>query len=122
VLGAVAAGIVAGILGTMLHGQLLVIGGVHVPLGALGALLLAGSLFLHCGLWARNVIMTAVAGAVAYLVVGMLSMSSKTLILTGSSEAAPTVALAGNLWLFGVLVMTLAAVAVGAVVLRGGRG
>ena len=111
-------GVVAGVLGTLLHGHLLVIGGTQLPLGALGALLLAGSLFLYCGLWARNVIMTALAGAVAYVVVGLLSMSSKILILTGSSEVAPTVALAGNVWLFGVLVMTLAAVAVGAVVLR----
>ena len=121
VLGAVLAGVVAGVLGTLLHGQLLVAGVVQLPLGALGALLLAGSLFLYCGLWARNVIMTAVAGAVAYVVVGMLSMSSKILILTGASDTAPTVALAGNVWLFGVLVMTLAAVAVGAVILKVGR-
>ncbi|THJ66055.1 hypothetical protein E8P82_10520 [Arthrobacter echini] len=122
-LGAVAAGVAAGVLGTLLHGQLFSVGGVIIPLGAVGALVLAGSLFLLCGLWARNIIMTAVAGAVAYGVVAALSTSSKTLILTGSSEAAPGPALAGNLWLFGVLVVTLAAVAIGAVVLRPrGRG
>ncbi len=116
--GAVAAGVAAGILGTLLHGQLLVVAGVVLPIGALGSLVLAASLFLLCGLWARSIIMSAVAGAVAYAVVALLSTSSKTLILTGSSETAPGTALAGNLWLFGVLVVTLVAVAVGAVLLR----
>ncbi|WP_434993571.1 hypothetical protein, partial [Arthrobacter sp. Ld5] len=118
VVGAVAAGIVAGLVGTALHGHLLFLGGVALPAGALAALLLAGSLFLLCGLWARNVMMTAVAGAIAYGVVAMLSRSEKTLILTGSSTAAPGTALAGNLWLFGVLGVTLAAVVQCAVVLR----
>ncbi|WP_156134975.1 hypothetical protein [Arthrobacter sp. L77] len=108
----------AGVLGTALHGHLLFVGGVAVPVGALAALLLAGSLFLLCGLWARNVMMTAVAGAIAYGIVALLSRSSKTLILTGSSTAAPGTAFAGNLWLFGVLIATLAAVVRGVVVLR----
>ncbi|WP_247826682.1 hypothetical protein [Arthrobacter antioxidans] len=116
--GAVAAGVAAGVLGTALHGHLLFVGGVAVPVGALAALLLAGSLFLLCGLWARNVMMTALAGAIAYGIVALLSRSSKTLILTGSSTAAPGTALAGNLWLFGVLIATLAAVVRGVVVLR----
>ncbi len=118
VLGACGAGIIAGVFGTLLHGHLLGVGAVLFPAGAVAALVLAGSLFLLCGLWARNVMMTAVAGAVAYGVVALLSTSSKTLILTGSSEAAPATALAGNLWLFGVLVVTLAAVVACAVVLR----
>lgn len=117
-LGTVAAGCIVGVLGTFLHGHLLIVDGVQLPLGAVAALLLAGSLLLYCGLWARSIIMTALAGAVAYAVVALLSMSAKTLILTGSSEAAPMVAFAGNLWLFGVLAMTLVAVAVGAVVLQ----
>ncbi|MHA7241162.1 hypothetical protein [Arthrobacter sp. TMS1-12-1] len=118
VLGAVAAGVAAGVFGTALHAHLLFVGGIALPVGALAALLLAGSLFLLSGLWARNVLMTAVAGAVAYGVVAMLSRSGKTLIVTGSSTAAPGTAIAGNLWLFGVLVVTLAAVVRGVVVLR----
>jgi hypothetical protein len=121
VVGAVGAGIAAGVFGTLLHAHLVVVAGTALPVGALAALVLAGSLFLLCGLWARNIIMTAVAGGVAYTVVALLSTSSKTLILTGSSEAAPGTALAGNLWLFGVLVVTLAAVVAGAVVLRPAR-
>ncbi len=120
--GAVAAGGAAGILGTLLHAQLLVVGGAQLPVGALGALVLASSLFLLSGLWARNVIMSAVAGAVAYGFVALLSTAPRTLILTGSSELAPGTALAGNLWLFGVLVVTLVAVVVGSVVLRPRRG
>ncbi|MBG6223814.1 hypothetical protein IWX63_000362 [Arthrobacter sp. CAN_A2] len=116
--GAVAAGVAAAVFGTALHAHLLFVGGAALPVGALAALLLAGSLFLLCGLWARNVMMTAVAGAVAYGMVALLSTSSSTLILTGSSTVAPGTALAGNLWLFGVLVVTLAAVVRGVAVLR----
>lgn len=120
-LGAAGGGIAAAVLGTLLHAHLLRVGGAVLPMGAVAALVLAGCLFLLCGLWARNIIMTAVAGAVAYGVVALLSTSSKTLILTGSSDAAPVTALAGNLWLFGVLVMTLGAVVLAAVVLRPSR-
>ncbi|MHA7281576.1 hypothetical protein [Arthrobacter sp. TMS2-4] len=56
--------------------------------------------------------------AIAYGIVAMLSRSEKTLVLTGSSTVAAGTALAGNLWLFGVLVVTLAAVVGGVVVLR----
>ncbi|WP_104166053.1 hypothetical protein [Arthrobacter sp. SX1312] len=116
--GAVAAGVAAGVFGTALHAHMLFVGGAALPVGAAAALVLAGSLFLLCGLWARNVMMTAVAGAVAYGIVGLLSRSSKTLIVTGSSTVAPGTALAGNLWLFGVLVVTLAAVVRAVAVLR----
>ena len=40
------AGGATGILGTLLHAHLLVVGGAQLPVGALGALLLASSLFL----------------------------------------------------------------------------
>ncbi len=115
---ALAGGIVAAVFGTLLHAQLLYLGGVALPIGALAALVLAGSLFLLCGLWTRNIFMTAVAGAVAYGLVALLSTSSKTLILTGASDTAPGTALAGNLWLFGVLVTTLVAVMVGSILMR----
>lgn len=118
VVGAAVAGITAAVFGTLLHAHVLFVAGTALPVGAMAALALAGSLFLLSGLWARSVAMTAVAGVVAYGVVALLSTSSKTLILTGSSEVAPGTAAAGNLWLFGVLAMTLVAVTLGAVVLR----
>ncbi len=118
VVAAVASGIVAAVFGTVLHGHVVHVGSTGIPVGAVAALVLAGSLFLLCGLWARSIIMTAVAGAVAYSAVALLSTSSKTLILTGTSDAAPGTALAGNLWLFGVLVVTLAAVVAGSILLR----
>lgn len=118
VVGAAVAGITAAVFGTLLHAHVLFVAGTALPVGAVAALALAGSLFLLSGLWARSVAMTAVAGVVAYGVVALLSTSSKTLILTGSSEVAPGTAAAGNLWLFGVLAMTLVAVTLGAVVLR----
>ncbi|MEG9248907.1 hypothetical protein V6S67_12530 [Arthrobacter sp. Soc17.1.1.1] len=121
VVAAAASGIVAAVFGTVLHGQVVHVGSTGLPVGAAAALVLAGSLFLLCGLWARSIIMSAVAGAVAYGAVALLSTSSKTLILTGTSDAAPGTALAGNLWLFGVLVVTLAAVVAGSILLRPAR-
>lgn len=108
----------AGLFGTLLHAHIVYLGGAGLPLGAVGGLVLAFSVFLLCGLWARNILTTAVAGAAAYVVVAVLSTSRQVLILTGSSAAAPALALAGNIWLFGVVVMTLAAVAATSVVLR----
>ncbi len=107
----------AGVFGTLLHAHIVEVGDTGVPLGAFGALVLAFSVFLLCGLWARNIMATAVAGAAAYVVVAVLSTSRQALILTGSSDVAPAVSLAGNLWLFGVVLMTLAAVVATAVVL-----
>lgn len=116
--GSVLAGIVVGVLGTLLHGQVLAVGTTVVPVGIPAALLFATSLLLFCGLWARSIAMSAVAGAVAYGVVAVLSTSHQSLVVTGSSDGAPLAALAGNLWLFGVLATTIIAIALGVVVLR----
>ncbi len=121
IVGAVGAGVASAVLGTVLHGHQVSAGGITLPIGAAGALLLAGSLFLLAGLWARTIMMTALAGAVAYGIVALLSTSSEMLILTGSSETAPQTAFAGNLWLFGVLITTLATVMLGAAVLSAGK-
>jgi hypothetical protein len=112
-------GLLSAVLGTALHGSAVYIGGAALPVGAAAALLLAGSVLVWCGLWARNVIAAALCGGTAYVVVAVIASSPKTLILTGTDGGAvlPAV-MAGNLWLFGLAAVTVGGVAVCAVVLR----
>ena len=113
----------AAFLGTALHAQILRIGELSLPLGAVAALILAGSILLWCGLWARSLLVTALSGGTAYLVVALLTLSSETLILTGVEGAGPDPAavLAGNLWMFGLALVTVAAVGICSAALRGPR-
>jgi hypothetical protein len=116
-------GVLAAVLGTTLHAQILPVGEVALPLGAAAALVLAGSIILWCGLWARSLLITALSGGTAYLVVALLSLSSETLILTGTEGPGPEPAavLAGNIWMFGLALVTVAAVGLCAAALRGPR-
>jgi hypothetical protein len=116
-------GVLAAVLGTALHAQALWIGEVGLPVGAAAALVLAGSIILWCGLWARSLFVTALSGGTAYLVVALLSLSSETLILTGTEgvDPEPAAALAGNLWMFGLALATVAALGICSAALRGPR-
>jgi hypothetical protein len=116
-------GVLAAVLGTALHAQVLRIGEVAVPLGAAAALVLAGSIVLWCGLWARSPLISALSGGTAYLVVALLSLSSETVILSGTEGPGPepSAVLAGNLWMFGLALATVAAVGLCAAALRGPR-
>jgi hypothetical protein len=121
--GGLLGGVLAAVLGTALHAQALRIGDAALPVGALAALVLAGSIFLWCGLWARSILITALSGGAAYLTVALLALSAETLILTGTEGGGPepAAAAAGNIWMFGLAGATIAAVALCAVGLRGAR-
>lgn len=112
-------GLLSAVLGTALHGHIAYAGNAALPAGAAAALLMAGAVMVWCGLWARTIIASALCGGTAYVLVALLSRSSKTLILTGTTgdTALPT-ALAGNIWLFGLALISVLSVAVCAVVLR----
>ncbi|MFK0039025.1 hypothetical protein ACIQTW_04215 [Paenarthrobacter sp. NPDC090517] len=86
--------------GTVLHRQTVIWSGVVVPWGVAAALLLLASVQLWLAAWTRSVIPTAVAGVVSYAVVGVLSSagSAKQLILGDP---------VGNVWVFGIGVVTL---------------
>ncbi len=106
-------------LGTALHGHVAYVGSTAVPAGAVAALLLAGAVSVWCGLWARNILAAALCGGTAYVVVALIASSPKTLILTGTTGGTILpVAVAGNMWLFGLAVASVLSVAVCAVVLR----
>ena len=115
-------GLVAAVLGTALHGRILYQedGMSGLPLGALAALVLSGAAAVFAGVLYRRPVMSAVAGAVTYLVLGAFSMDifGGPLIVTGtSSDQTLPITVAGQIWLFGQAVATLAAVVISAMVL-----
>ncbi len=98
---AVLAALFVALAGTALHRQTVLWSGVELPWGGVAAaLLLLASVQLWLAAWSRSVIPTAVAGVVSYAVVGVLSSagSAKQLILGD---------LVGNVWVFGIGVVTL---------------
>jgi N-acetyl-1-D-myo-inositol-2-amino-2-deoxy-alpha-D-glucopyranoside deacetylase len=86
--------------GTALHRQAVVLSGVDVPWGVGAALLMLASVQLWLAAWSASVIPTAVAGVVAYAGVGALSSGgpSKQLLLGDA---------VGNIWVFGIAMVTL---------------
>lgn len=97
---AVLAALFVALTGTALHRQTVPWSGVELPWGVAAALLLLASVQLWLAAWSRSVLPTAVAGVVSYAVVGVLSSagSAKQLILGD---------LVGNVWVFGIGVVTL---------------
>ncbi|NKX53739.1 hypothetical protein [Arthrobacter mobilis] len=121
---AVVSGMVAAVLGTSLHGRVLYLDGAGYPWGAVAALVFAVALLVWAGVRARNVLMSGVAGMVAYVLVGLMvtGMGQEPLIITDTTaEPELTVAVAGRIWVVGLAAATVAAIAVCAWALKPGR-
>ncbi|MET3810368.1 hypothetical protein [Arthrobacter sp. UYEF3] len=86
--------------GTALHRQDMPVGGVELPWGAVAALVLLASVELLLGAAFRSAVPTAVCGAGCYALTGWWSTlePGRRLILGD---------LAGNLWIFGIAVVTV---------------
>lgn len=97
---AVLAALFVAVAGTALHRQTMVISGVDVAWGDCAALLMLASVQLWLAAWSGSVIPTAAAGVVAYATVGALSSGGpdKQLLLGDA---------VGNVWVFGIAVVTL---------------
>ncbi|MGR0159389.1 hypothetical protein [Paenarthrobacter nitroguajacolicus] len=97
---AVLAALFVALAGTALHRQTVLWAGVDLPWGVAAALLLLASVQLWLAAWSRSVIPTAVTGVLSYAAVGVLSSagSAKQLILGDA---------VGNVWVFGIGVVTL---------------
>lgn len=124
VLASMVAGILAAVLGTALHANVWYVGGVGFPAGALAAVVLAASLAVFVAVSARNVLLAALTGAVAYVLVGLTaSFSAGGLIAAGVEleGAQPPVSVAGYVWVVGLAVGTVLGVAVSWWVLRPGQ-
>ncbi|MDQ6754162.1 MAG: PIG-L family deacetylase [Actinomycetota bacterium] len=103
--GAIIAGVLAGLLGTALHARALYLQSAELPWGALAALMLVLAAGLYVGLWARSSVLAAVTGLAAYAMVGILTIPHGLYgMIIGN--------LAGNIWLFGIAVVTPVAVAI----------
>lgn len=97
---AVPAALFAALAGTMLHGQDISVAGVEVPWGAVAALVLLGAVELWLGAAFRSALPTAACGVLCYALAGWWSTlgEGKRLIIGD---------LAGNLWIYGIAVVTL---------------
>ncbi|MCG2624508.1 hypothetical protein LVY72_21700 [Arthrobacter sp. I2-34] len=119
---AVVCGVLAALLGTGLHGQILYLAdGTALPWGAAAALLLALALLVWAGVRAGSVLMAGVAGLIAYVLVGLMAtgMGQEPLIITATSlRPELAVALSGKIWVVGLAVATVIAVAVTAWALK----
>ena len=121
---AVFGGVLAAVLGTGLHAQVLYAGDTAVPLGALGALILSCAVAVFAGVWAVSVLWTAAAGLVTYVILGLFTLDfwDTPLIITDTVlEVQPGIVLAGRIWLFGQALVTIAAVFISARVLAASR-
>jgi N-acetyl-1-D-myo-inositol-2-amino-2-deoxy-alpha-D-glucopyranoside deacetylase len=98
---AVPAALFAALAGTALHRQLLLVAAdVALPLGALAALALLGSLQLFLGAAFRSLIPTAACGVLCYVLAGWWSaMEPGKRLIAGD--------LAGNFWVYGIAVVTV---------------
>jgi N-acetyl-1-D-myo-inositol-2-amino-2-deoxy-alpha-D-glucopyranoside deacetylase len=101
---AVPAALFAALAGTALHRQEFAATGAAVPLGAVAALLLLASLQLFLGAAFRTLVPTAVCGALCYALAGWWSgMESGKRLIAGD--------LAGSIWVYGIVVVTVAMLA-----------
>ena len=114
VLASVLGGSLAAVLGTALHAHIWYVNGVGIPAGALASVVLATSIAVFVAVAARSIFFAALTGVVAYILVGLAaSLSAGALIAAGVEVegALPPVAIAGYVWVVGLAVGTVAAVA-----------
>ncbi|WP_231559334.1 PIG-L family deacetylase [Kocuria sp. ZOR0020] len=104
-------GLLAGILGTGVHGNILRLGGLTLPWGVLLALALVVSVSVWTGATTRRIWAAAVPGVVAYAVAFALAFlrPDSPLIVLGFDSAIGRVGLA---WFGGILLATLFSVVV----------
>ncbi|WP_026546001.1 hypothetical protein [Arthrobacter sp. 35/47] len=114
-LAAVLGGILAAGLGTALHAHIWYLAGIGVPAGAIGAVLLATCIAVFVAVAARSVPLAALTGVVAYVLVGLTASFSAGGVIAAGVEldgAVPPVGVAGYVWVVGLAVGTVSAVAV----------
>lgn len=99
-LSALLAGVISAFLGTALHLQTMQIGDASLPWGAALALVLVAAVLTLVGSWARSPTMGLLSGAAAYLSCVVLAIPHGRIGLIIANPA-------GNIWLYGVAVVTV---------------
>ncbi|GAA4371912.1 hypothetical protein [Paeniglutamicibacter cryotolerans] len=123
ILCALGAAVLAAVPGTILQAQLSYAGNVPLPWGALLALALAGSLMVWTGTWTKKIWVTALAGISTYVLVALFSTNSNNQLIVGSSyfDVIPGPALAGTIWVYGIVVATVVALLIVSRTLAGAK-
>ena len=111
ILSALVAGVLAAVVGTLLHAHILYVGDTPLPLGSVLALVFAGALFTVAGLFSEKLWAAGVAGIAAYALVAWFSTdpNNRLLVSWDNHELLPGPALAGAVWTYGLVAATVAA-------------
>ncbi|RAX47376.1 hypothetical protein DQ353_18960 [Arthrobacter sp. AQ5-05] len=112
VLVALAAGALAAVVGTVLHASLGYVGDVPVPWGAALALLLTGTLTYWVGLVRGKLWVSALTGLATYVFVALISTDqhNQMIVSTQFFKMLPGPALAGGIWVYGIIVPVVVAI------------
>lgn len=112
VLAALAAGALAAVVGTILHASLGYAGDVPIPWGAAVALLLTGALVYWVGLLRGKLWVSALAGLATYVFVALISTDTNNhmIVSTQFFKMLPGPALAGGMWVYGIIVPVIVAI------------
>ncbi|MBV1779535.1 hypothetical protein KRR55_10475 [Paeniglutamicibacter sp. ABSL32-1] len=112
VLAAFAAGALAAVVGTILHASISYAGDVPIPWGAALALLLTGALTYWVGLLRGKLWVSALAGLATYVFVALIATDSNNQMIVSTQyfELLPGPALAGGIWVYGIIVPVIVAI------------
>ena len=112
VLAAFAAGALAAVVGTILHASISYVGDVPIPWGAVLALLLTGALTYWVGLLRGKLWVSALSGLATYVFVALISTdaNNQMIVSTQFFKVLPGPALAGGIWVYGIIVPVIVAI------------
>lgn len=112
VLAALVAGALAAVVGTILHASVAYVGETPIPWGATLALLLTGTLVYWVGLLRGKLWVSALAGLATYVFVALISLdqNNQMIVSTQFYSVLPGPALAGGIWVYGIIVPAIVAI------------
>ncbi|WP_146111787.1 hypothetical protein [Arthrobacter sp. MYb227] len=112
VLVALAAGVLAAVVGTILHATIAYVGDTPLPWGAVLALILTGALSYWVGMWRAKLWVSALAGLATYVLVALFSADSHNQMIVSAQylQMLPGPALAGIIWVYGIIVPVVVAI------------
>ncbi|MEE1620410.1 hypothetical protein ACQ3I4_07095 [Zafaria sp. Z1313] len=120
VIAALVAGGLSSVVGTMLHAQLSYAGDVPVPWGAVLALVFTGSMLVLAAAYSERLWAAALGGVTAYVLTAWTALDTRNRLIVSwaNAEQLPGPALAGALWMYGIVAATVVALFIAARVLR----
>lgn len=120
VLAAFAAGALAAVVGTVLHASMAYVGDVPIPWGAVLALILTGALTYWVAVVRGKLWVSALAGLSTYVIVALFTLdgNNQLIVSTQFFSALPGPALAGGLWVYGMIIPVIVAILLASKTLR----